>query len=105
MLLDRWMVGEDELQALRLADFRAFMARNGWVSRSHPKRDWYPYTHPDIRDDSGKPMEQFVIWGDSGIRHLDTVARLLVSLSICHDTTPDAILAQLTAPAAKLAAV
>lgn len=99
MLLDRWMVSEDELQALRLADFRAFMTRNGWMGRSHPNRHWHPYTHPEIRDDRGKPMEQFIIWGETGIRHLDIVARLLVSLSICHDTTPDAILAQLTAAA------
>jgi len=99
MILDRWMVGEDQLRAVELADVTDFMARHGWVPLPHARPHCSAYSHPELLDDSGKPLRQYIVWGEKDLRHLDTVARLLVSLSICHDTTPELILSELAANA------
>lgn len=97
MILDRWMVGEHQLRAVELADVTDFMARHGWVPLPDPRPHWYAFSHPELLDDSGKPLRQYIVWGEKDLRHLESVARLLASLGICHDTSPALILSELTA--------
>lgn len=99
VILDRDAIGEDQLEAVDLTAVSDFMTRHGWVPVNDPRPGRYSYFHPEHLDDSGEPLRQYVVWGETGIHHLDTVARLLASLSIAHDLSPCEVLSELTANA------